>query len=216
LAEIAIDTLHCLNLASLNVSKFELDVASSPQTAPLSAEVGDSAVWYAIYGRLNMSPNALDSDWSNYNIDDTALKIWIPEVLDECLDRLVSRFEQTKSDLARNALMIHVHGRGTFEYLVENKLWRLRRRQQVEDNRKFSLQTTLKLRDSPRTSFIRAFGKNTKDLKVWLPRSLESSIAALAIDAGLTASEYSRRALTAYYLGRTTIDPLMPNTLDEE
>lgn len=163
-----------------------------------------------------MSPNALDNDWSNYNIDDTALKIWIPEPLDDCLDILADRFEQTKSDLARNALMIHVHGRYIFEHLVENKLWRLRRRQQVEDNRKFSLQTALKLRDSPRISYIRAFGKNTKDLKVWLPRCLECSITALASDAGLTTSEYSRRALTAYYLGRTTIDPLMPANLDEE
>ena len=163
-----------------------------------------------------MSPNVLDSDWSNYNMDDAALKIWIPEALDQCLDELAGRFEQTKSDLARNALMIHVHGRYVFEHLVENKLWRLRRRQQVEDNRKFNLQTTLKLRDSPRSSFIRAFGKNTRDLKVWLPRCLERSITALAIDAGLTTSEYSRRALTAYYLGRTTMDPLMPAMIDEE
>ena len=161
-----------------------------------------------------MSQN--DLDWSSYNIDDTALKIWIPEGLDDCLEDLSSRLEQTKSDLARNALMIHVHGRFTFENLVENKLWRLRRRQQIEDNRKFNLQTTLKLRDSPRTTFIKAFGKNTRDLKVWMPRDLEKSITALAIDAGLTTSEYSRRALTAYYLGRTTIDPMMPSHIEDD
>jgi len=103
----------------------------------------------------------------------------------------------------------------TFEALIENRLWRLRRRQEVVDNRKFSLEgTSLKLNDSPRSNFIKAFGKNTEGLKVWMPRSLQDEITALAIDVGLTPSEYMRRALTAYYLGRTKIDPLMPSSAD--
>lgn len=156
-------------------------------------------------------------DWTHYDVDDTALKVWIPEALDRCLQDLAIRFEQTKSDLTRNALMLHVHGRSVFERLVENKLWRLRRRQQIEDNRKFSLErTSLKLRDVPRRVFIEAFGKNTEDLKVWMPRELLGRITGLAINAGLTPSEYARRALTAYYLGRTVIDPLMPGRGDDD
>jgi len=150
-----------------------------------------------------------DGDWSRYAADDTAVKVWIPVALDDCLDTLTDRFNQTKSDLARNALMLHVHGRLVFESLVEHKLWRLCRRQQIEDTRKFCLMgTSLKLSDSPRTAYIRAFGKNTKDLKVWMPRALQDEIGSLAIDVGLTVSEYTRRALTAYYLGRTKLDPL--------
>ena len=156
-----------------------------------------------------------EGDWTAYNVDDTAVKMWIPQVLDQCLTDLTERFEQTKSDLARNALMIHVHGRMTFEALIENRLWRLRRRQEVEDNRVFSLMgTSLKLSDTPRASFIKAFGKNTEDLKVWMPRRLQDDLSALAIDVGLTPSEYMRRALTAYYLGRTRIDPLMPSSAE--
>lgn len=157
-----------------------------------------------------------DGEWSDYNVDDTALKVWIPVSLRMCLEDLADRFEQTQSDLARNALMIHVHGRFLFERLVEHKLWRLRRRQQVEDTRKFSLEgTSIKLRDTPRSAFIKAFGKNTEDLKIWLPRKLECLIGELAYEAGLTSSEYTRRALTAYYLGRTVTDPLMHGSSDE-
>ena len=174
-----------------------------------------------------MSSTIPDGDWSDYNVDDIALKIWIPQVLDECLEGLTDRFGQTKSDLARNALMIHVHGRYIFERLVEHKMWRSRRRQQVEEQvkyvtfdsdsgRKFNAQTIHKLRDSPRTSFIRAFGKNTQDLKVWMPLKLERLIATLSTDAALTTSEYTRRALTAYYLGRTVIDPMMPRENGED
>lgn len=156
-----------------------------------------------------MALSTLDGDWSDCNVDNTAVKIWLPEVLENCLAELADRLEQTKSDLARNALMIHVHGRYTFERLVEQKQWRVRRRQQVEDTRKFSLMgTSLNLRDSSRKAFIEAFGKNTEDLKVWMPRRLQEQINSLAISAGLTPSEYMRRALTAYYLGRTILDPL--------
>lgn len=152
-----------------------------------------------------------EGDWSDYNVDNTAVKIWIPDLLDQCLAALSERFEQTKSDLARNGLVIHVHGRYFFEQLVEHKLWRLRRRQEVEDTRKFSLMgTSVKLRDAPRTVFIEKFGKNTQDLKVWMPRKLQEHLAGLAVAAGLTPSEYMRRALTAYYIGRTRLDPLMP------
>lgn len=160
-----------------------------------------------------MTLSALDGDWSDCNVDNAAVKIWLPEVLNDCLAELADRLEQTKSDLARNALMIHVYGRYTFERLVEQKQWRLRRRQQVEDTRKFSLmKTSLELRDSPRKAFIEAFGKNTEDLKVWMPRRLQEQVNALAIDVGLTLSEYMRRALTAYYLGRTILDPLIPGS----
>jgi hypothetical protein len=156
-----------------------------------------------------------EGNWSDYDVDDTALKVWIPESLDICLQELAVRFEQTKSDLARNALMIHTHGRYVFERLVENKLWRLRRRQQKEDTEgrivKFNLQgSAVGPKESPRTKFISAFGKNTEDLKIWMPKKLESLINRLASEAGLTASEYARRALTAYYLGRTIIDPIAP------
>lgn len=160
-----------------------------------------------------MALSALDGDWSDCNIDNTAVKIWLPETLDTCLAELADRLDLTKSDLARNALMIHVHGRYTFERLVEQKQWRVRRRQQVEDTRKFSLMgTALKLRDSPRKAFIQAFGKNTEDLKVWMPRRLQDQITSLAVDAGLTPSECMRRALAAYYLGRTILDPLAPGS----
>ena len=156
-----------------------------------------------------MHTQVVEGEWQSYAVDNTAVKIWIPELLDERLESLTHRFEQTKSDLARNALMIHVHGRYTFESLVEHRLWKLRRRQQTEDTRRFSLQgTSLKLSDSPRIAYIQAFGKNTKDLKVWMPRALQDELFRLGMDMGLTVSEYIRRALTAYYMGRTILDPL--------
>lgn len=148
-------------------------------------------------------------DWDGMNIDNTSVKIWIPEPLDDCLIALSARFEQSKSDLARNGLMIHLHGRLVFEQLVANRLWRLTRRIEQEDTVKYSMEgIRIKLEDSPRPAFIQAFGKNTFDLKVWMPKRLKEHLESLAIDTGQTGSEYMRRALTAYYLGRTIMDPL--------
>lgn len=148
-------------------------------------------------------------EWDNMNIDEIAVKIWIPESLNNCLTALTDRFQQSKSDLARNGLMVHMYGRFVFEQLVANRLWKLTRRVEREAAIKYSAGgTSLKLEDAPRPAYIQAFGKNTCDLKVWMPLNLKYALESLAIDAGQTLSEYVRRALTAYYLGRTVIDPL--------
>ena len=147
--------------------------------------------------------------WEGMNIDDVAVKIWIPDVLDECLGELGVRFEQSKSDLARNGLMIHVHGRYVFEQLVANQMWKLTRRVVQEVITKYSLEGIgISLEDDPRPAYIKAFGKNTCDLKVWMPMRLKDILQRLGIEAGQTGSEYMRRALTAYYLGRAVMDPL--------
>lgn len=150
-----------------------------------------------------------DGDWDGMNVDDAVVKIWIPEMLDQCLDALSEQFEQSKSDLARNGLMLHVHGRYVFEQLVAHHLWKLTRRVERELIIKYSMEgTSVKLEDAPRPAFIRAFGKNTCDLKVWMPRKLKDDLVNLGYESGQTASEYMRRALTACYLGRTVMDPL--------
>ncbi len=105
--------------------------------------------------------------------------------------------------------MVHLYGRYVFEQLVANRIWRLSRRLEQEDNVKYSMEgIRIKLEDAPRPAFIQAFGKNTEDLKVWMPMRLKDSIEGLAIEAGQTLSEYMRRALTAYYIGHTVMDPL--------
>lgn len=148
-------------------------------------------------------------DWDDMRIDNAAVKIWIPASLDVCLADLSVRFEQSKSDLARNGLMVHLYGRYVFEQLVANRIWKLSRRLEQEDNVKYSMEgIRIKLEDAPRPAFIQAFGKNNEDLKVWMPKRLKDSIEGLAIEAGQTLSEYMRRALTAYYMGRTVMDPL--------
>jgi len=149
-------------------------------------------------------------DWDDMNIDNTSVKIWIPESLDDCLTALSARFELSKSDLARNGLMIHLHGRYVFEQLVANRLWKLTRRiEQPEPERKYCLMgVSVKLEDDPRPAFIKAFGKNIIDLKVWMPKKLKTALVDLALDSGQTGSEYMRRALTAHYLGRAIMDPM--------
>ena len=153
--------------------------------------------------------------WEAMNIDDTSVKIWIPEPLDDCLSTLSERFEQSKSDLARNGLMIHVHGRFVFEQLVANRLWKLTRRivnVSPEPERRYCAMTVgipdNDENEAPRVAFVKAFGKNTCDLTVWMPQKLNEDLERLAFKAGQNDSEYMRRALTAYYLGRMVIDPL--------
>ena len=50
---------------------------------------------------LQMTPLPGDL-WEQMNIDDIAVKIWLPEPMEECLTTLSDRFNQSKSDLARN------------------------------------------------------------------------------------------------------------------
>jgi predicted transcriptional regulator len=156
-------------------------------------------------------PPPKEVDWTKYDTDNASITLHLPESVDECLVELTERFEQTKSDLARNALMLHVHGRLQFERLVAQKLWRLRRRVEAEEIRRFNLQGyPTNISDSPRKEFIAAFGKSTAEVKIWLPRPLLDEISELALNAEMSPSEYARRALTAYYLGRTKIDALRP------
>jgi hypothetical protein len=161
--------------------------------------------------------HAPPGDWDQISFDDSPQKIWLPESLDDCLTVLCDRFKQSKSDLVRNALMVHVYGRLVFEQLVANGLWWPTRRTEFpqEGRRKFSLQgsgtvsSNKNLSDAPRPEFIKAFGKSTADIKVWMPFQLVRELSKLAEESGLTFSEYCRRALTAYYLGRTVMDPLL-------
>lgn len=155
---------------------------------------------------------APDGDWSEMNIDDVAVKLWLPEVLDDCLSALSNTFEQSKSDLARNALMIHFYGRYVFEQLVANQLWKLTRRVETAKpipETRYNAQTpTVDVSPipPPRQLYIRAFGKNTRDLKVWMPSRLHKEIGKLADQCKKSESEYMRRALTAYYLGRCVME----------
>ena len=133
---------------------------------------------------LQMTP--LPGDWwEQMNIDDIAVKIWLPEPMEECLTTLSDRFNQSKSDLARNALMLHVYGRFVFERLVANRQWKLNRREEgPELIVKYNLEECPDgpiLEDAPRPSFIKDFGKNTYDLKVWMPRRLQCDLFSLAL-----------------------------------
>lgn len=147
-------------------------------------------------------------DWEQMNIDDAVVKIWLPDSLDDCLSLLSERFEQSKSDLARNGLMVHLYGCYVFEQLVANRMWKLTRRVEKELEVRYNMQGMPALDDAPRPAFIKAYGKSTRDLKVWMPRRLKDGLSKLAIESGVTLSEYMRRALAAYYLGRTLTDPL--------
>lgn len=133
-------------------------------------------------------------------------------MLDECLAALSDTFDQSKSDLARNSLKIHFHLRPVFEQLVANHLWKLTRRvekAQPEPVARYNAKTPSAVPESPaRQLYTRAFVKSTRDLKVWMPSKLQAAIVLLAEQCGQSDSEYMRRALTAYYMGRGVIDPV--------
>jgi hypothetical protein len=166
-----------------------------------------------IQGKLanpRVTAPAQDDDGAPLRADDTSLKVWLPEGLQSKIDLLADHLELTRSDVIRNALLLHAYGRIRFEAWTEQGGWRPKRKASADETRAYAAGD---VRFSPdrsastgpeaepettpgrRVGFIRQHGKSNDGVRVFMPSLLKEKLEGLARVKGLPASEYCRVAL---------------------
>lgn len=117
-----------------------------------------------------------------------ALKVWLPERVDDYLRQIAEHESTSRSSLIRDGLFIFTYGR--FAYL------------QMREARDGLFYTDpnppMYSRSRNRAPHL---GKNSVNYKVWLPQALKNDLQLLATKANLTLSHFVREVLISHFLG---------------
>lgn len=123
---------------------------------------------------------------------DMAIKFWLPELMGTILDESCAMLETTRSDLIRHTLFTYLYGRYDWLGMFERREthYQLNREPQV-------------FYQGAIPNVTRDMGKNTADLKVWIPRKLKEDIQNLADKADISLSEMIREIIISTMIGHT-------------
>lgn len=117
-----------------------------------------------------------------------AIKVWLPEVVDEILKQLSNHWPDSRSAMIREALFVYVYGHYAFAQMQAGKDGFF----YVDPN-------------PPKFSRTRAthpeLGKSTKSYKVWMSAKLRDDLKAMAEHRNMTLSHYVREILIASFMG---------------
>lgn len=142
-----------------------------------------------------------DRDYSDLlEQGDVAIKFWLPELMDTVLNELCCKFDTSRSDLIRQTLFTYLYGRYDLIGFVER------------NDRHYQLNGTVKFSRAPRSpdsvsepepDIMQDMGKNTEDLKVWIPLRMKGDIQKLAEKASISLSEMIREIIISALFGHT-------------
>ncbi|HIG79933.1 MAG TPA: hypothetical protein EYG50_01670 [Cycloclasticus sp.] len=131
--------------------------------------------------------------------NDIAIKIWLPEVLSLALDEMASYTSSSKSDLLRQTFFSYLYGRYDLMGLIERGDHRFA----LNPPPMFSRQAKEPSEASQIINRTPELGKNTEDVKVWIPGQIKSDLQTLADESGYTLSHFIREVLISTLFGRT-------------
>jgi hypothetical protein len=203
-----------LDLSVLDESARQLKLAASGLKTSMAQAAGLLILEHLQGKHLQSStePALPQPDGEQLKRDDASLSIWLPDGLSAKIGSLAEHHAITKSDVIRNAILLHTAGRIRFEEWTSEESWRPKRRASRD-----VLKAYIKgdIRFSPerpgafvggdgapqpvvgrRTEFIRQHGKSELATRVFLPVWLKGRLEALAAEAGVPASEHARRVLS--------------------
>lgn len=130
-------------------------------------------------------------DWAAYRPNTyVAVKVWLPEQLDERLRQIADHQFSSRSVLVRNALFIYVYG--AYAYL---------QMRQDSDGFYYHDDRNDDVRFSRSVNRAPQLGKNSINFKVWLPEALKNDLGLLADQAGITLSHFVREILVSHFMG---------------
>lgn len=160
-------------------------------------------------GRPNNSQESLSEDNPEYMItgtdrdhssildrDDVAIKIWLPELMGAILEEICDYMNASRSDIIRQTLFTYLYGRYDWLAILERK----------ENSVPLKTSSGLKFSVSSSPSkpdMMRDMGKNTEDLKVWVPNKVKEDIQNLAQQANISISEMIREIIISTMIGHT-------------
>ena len=142
-----------------------------------------------------------DRDYSDLlKQGDVAIKFWLPELMDTVLHELSEYIHTTRSDLMRQTLFTYLYGRYDLFGFVE------RNDRHYQLNRPVLFQKARQSLDDvsePEPDIMQDLGKNTEDLKVWIPVRMKDDIQKLADKASISLSEMIREIIISALFGHT-------------
>jgi len=146
---------------------------------------------------------------------DAAVNFWLPDSVLDAADALGKDLELTRSDVIRNILFLHLYGRIFYEHCLAQDTWKARWRNagHFDHDIMFSRSTRPKTdqvgeeqhkspEPAPRSTYIAAYGKSVKSIKVWLPSVMREHLEQITESKNNALAETLRRVLTTDLLGR--------------
>jgi len=145
-----------------------------------------------------------DRDYSDLlETGDVAIKFWLPDLVGIMLDQNCRFADTTRSDFIRQNLFMYLYGRYDLMGLLEQQshYYRLESPPHV----RFSRTAPLKEETiaEPEPDIMHDLGKNTEDLKVWIPVKMKQDIQELADKSSISLSEMIREIIISMLFGHT-------------
>lgn len=137
--------------------------------------------------------------YDDFDINDIAIKIWLPEVLITAFDEMANFTSTSKSCLLRQTLFSYLYGRYDLMGLIERGDHRFA----LNGRALYSRQSIKSSDETPIINRTPELGKNTEDVKVWIPSQIKSDLQKLADESGYTLSHFIREALISTLFGHT-------------
>ena len=137
-------------------------------------------------------------DFTLFASNDAFIKVWLPERIENVLDKLSADQKASRPDVLRAILFQHVYGVLAYEQFLEWKRLKDEREQCFYQSAVPDPGPALFSRSR---SSMEVLGKSTSNLKFWLPVALKEDLLGVAASNGLGVSDYVRLTLARVLLG---------------
>lgn len=167
------------------------------------------------YGTIAPEPKGLP-DFKDFEKADTALKVWLPQILVDRVNWLSKERDVSRPDVIRALLFEHLYGRVAYEALAKYAAQKraeaevaFARRNLPITSQPYDIAAAFhgnEITRSPRRETwidLEYIGKSVSDIDVMLPFQLKTDLAAIALKHRLTASSYVRKMLVLQLLGES-------------
>lgn len=147
-------------------------------------------------------PLGTGRDFDFLAVEPVALKVWLPESVEQLLDAWADRLRIPKTGLVSQLLFAHLYGWCDLHaHFGDEAAW---------------LMQPARFAASRSPSYRPDLGKNIADVRVFVAPRVRDDLAALAAAAGLKLSAYARRVILDQFLGRMPVPMELPEPPPDE
>lgn len=142
-------------------------------------------------------------DFSDLELNDVALKFWLPQAAFEALGEMAERSSLTMTEFLRQFFVVHCYGLYAFIAMKEAKPSLFK--DSLPGTNVFYQSVGQEQLPSGKirveTYWVPELGKNISPVKVWMPKRMRCDLEALAKHSALTLSNYVREIVISRLLG---------------
>lgn len=150
--------------------------------------------------------------YEEFKESDVAIKIWLPEPLEEKLQEFCKYFSESRPQLLRSIYFVHLYGRYDYEQMRRKSLGIFFRESHIRYSRPAAAVTH---RSGPNTT--PELGKNNQDMKLWIPSKMRDDLQHLANQAQTPLSQFLREVLVSTMFGHAyPLKRISPATSGED